>query len=65
MRRANDSAQIVGVLYAIENYDQPCTLDSVLQLDIRTNRTKGNDTLVRNAVAGAVEQLARLKSHWH
>ena len=40
-------------------------LDGFRQFDIATNSTQSNHTLVRNAFAGAVEQLARLKANGH
>jgi hypothetical protein len=62
---SDDRSQIVGVLHAIEDYDQLCALDDILQLDLATDSTKSNHALMRNAFAGAVQQLARLKVHRH
>src|SRR5579863_3418875 len=63
MGRADDRAQVVGVLDSVQHDVQPAACRGLLQRSILLSCAKSDDALMRSAIGCAVELLASLEAH--
>lgn len=60
---ADDGSEVVGIFDAIEQDEQLGAGDDIFEPNVALRGSEGHDTLVRRAIRGTVERLARLEAH--
>jgi hypothetical protein len=66
MCRADDRAQIVGILDPVENNVHPSTGDGFFERRKSLRRSKSDNTLMLGGARhGAIQHFTRLETHWN